>query len=75
MTDFNPELEKLIRESHDAICQLHDALLGVDGQGGMMRRVQHLEENYQKLNRNFWILVALLTGLGIIGGGIWGIFR
>ena len=70
MTEFTPELEKLIRETHDVALQTHDALLGIDGQGGIMRRVQCLENNYSKLNRNFWILVALLVGLGIIGGGV-----
>ena len=75
MTEFSPELEKLIRESHDAICQLHDAMLGIDGQGGIMKRVERLEHNYEKLNRNFWMLVTLLIGLGIIGGGLWGVFH
>jgi hypothetical protein len=75
MTEFSPELEKLIRKSHDAICQLHDAMLGIDGQGGIMKRVDLLEHNYAKLNRNFWMLVCLLIGLGIIGGSLFGIFR
>jgi hypothetical protein len=71
MAEFTKELENLIRESHDDIRQLHDALIGIDGQGGMMRRVQTLENNYAKLNRNFWILVAFLTGTSILGTGIW----
>ena len=75
MAEFTPELEKLIRESHDSIQRLEQALLGVDGQGGMMRKVELLELNYARLNRNFWVLVSLLCGLGIIGGGLWGIFH
>jgi hypothetical protein len=84
MDGFTPELEKLIRELHDAICQLHDAIIGIDGQGGILRRLEvlekadridRLERNYAKLNRNFWSLVALLVGLGIISGGLWGLLR
>lgn len=75
MVEFTPELEKLIRETHDSVNQLHDALLGIDGKGGIINRVQCLEDNYAKLNRNFWILVALLVGLGIIGGGIVGLIH
>ena len=75
MAEFTPELESLIRESHDSIKRLENALLGIDGQGGIMRRVQCLEDNYAKLNQRFWMLVSLLIGLGIIGGGLWGIFH
>jgi Mg2+ and Co2+ transporter CorA len=66
MPEFTIDCEKLIRESHDSIKRLEDALLGINGQGGMMRRVQELENNYSKLNRNFWILVSLLIGSGVL---------
>ena len=75
MGEFTPELEKIIRESHDSIRRLEDALLGVNGQGGIMRRVEYLESHYAKLNRNFWILVSLLIGSGILAGGIVGLLR
>jgi len=70
MTDF-AEIERLCRESHDAIIKLEQALLGTNGQGGIMRRVEYLENHYARLNRNFWILVALLAGSGVLGGSIW----
>ena len=73
MTEFTPELEKLIRESHDSIQRLEQALLGVNGQGGMIRRVEELEGNYSKLNRNFWVLVALLVGSGMLSVGVLGV--
>ena len=74
MPEFTAECEQLIRESHDSIRRLEDALLGVNGQGGILRRVENLELNYAKLNRNFWILIALLIGSGVISLGVVGIF-
>ncbi len=75
MIEFTPALEEIIRESHDSIKRLEDALLGINGQGGIMRRVETLELHYAKLNRNFWVLVALLVGSGILGGGIYALLQ
>jgi hypothetical protein len=73
MPEFTEECYKLIRESHDTIKRLESALLGIDGQGGIMRKVEDLENNYAKLNRNFWILVSLLVGSGVLGASLWGL--
>ena len=72
MTDLeNKQLEELTRK----VDRIYQGLFGVSEteDKGMCGKVKELEAGYATLNRNYWILVALLTGLGIIGGGIWGL--
>ena len=66
---------KQIEDTHDVVVRVSAILLGVNGNPGLVKRVEDVCTNYEKLNTRFWILVATLVGSGALGGGIWAILR
>lgn len=69
MAEFTERHIKLIEESHDTLNTLKSVLLGANGNPGLVKQVNDVCEDHQSLKARFWMLVAFLTGLGIIGGG------
>lgn len=67
-------LTKDEREALDEIqkrtTEVSTVLLGVDGSPGLVDEVKELAKGYGKLKRNFWLLVGILAGSGVIGGGL-----
>lgn len=64
-------------ERDDLIKETHQALLGIKGteDKGLVGDFKNLSKSHYNLRRNFWYLVGVLTGLGIIGGGLYGLFN
>lgn len=63
------------------IQEVHQGMYGVPGTDdrglmGDMRdmrgRINGLGTSHGRLKRNFWILVGILTGLGVLGGSTYG---
>ncbi|KKL96448.1 hypothetical protein LCGC14_1844410 [marine sediment metagenome] len=74
LTREERELLKEIRDEQREIreeqVKISTVLLGPDGQDGLVEKVDNVADGYGKLKRNFWMLVGVLTGSGVIGGGI-----
>lgn len=75
--------KRLIRETHDSVLKLTVTLLGTPDteDTGLMGEVKNMQDahnclakKHTKLSHNFWILVGILIGSGILGTGIWGLF-
>ena len=58
------------QEDHDMILKLYTEIVGLDGNPGLAETVRQLACRHNKLSRNFWMLVGILTGSGVIGAGI-----
>ncbi len=56
------------------VSEIKQVLKGYNGQEGLVKRVETVCDEHNKLSRNFWILVAFLIGSGIISGTIIGVF-
>ncbi len=52
---------------------LHTVLLGANGAEGLVEEVKSIAKGYGKLKRNFWMLVGILVGSGVIGGSVAGL--
>ena len=66
---------QMIEETHGTVIELKTVILGVPGtaNGGLVKQVNDVSKSHGKLKRNFWILVGLLIGSGILGSGIYGL--
>lgn len=65
--------DKLIEEIYTTVTELKTVMLGKEGTDdkGLLGEVHKLSNSHYKLRTRFWILVAFLTGSGVLGGGIW----
>ena len=70
----NGDLEAMVRETHDKVNTLFTTLLGVPhtSDKGLCGRFEAHGCELFKLKRNFYILVGVLIGLGVITGGAYG---
>lgn len=75
------EEQQMIKEARDTARDLKTVLVGLNGDEGLCGDVKDLvnslgalAKSHGRLKRNFWILVGVLVGSGIIGGGI-GLFN
>lgn len=64
------------------LIEIHAALFGVDGQGGVCRDMEECRKDrkdlwisHNSLRRNFWGLVAFLAGSGVLTGAGIAIFE
>ena len=66
-----------IRDSQNDIKReqtvIHTVLLGANGAEGLVEEVKSIAKGYGKLKRNFWMLVGILVGSGVIGGSVFGL--
>lgn len=71
------ELAIIIRKIDEKITTIYTVLLGVpDTQnGGLVDKVNNVCEEHKKLSKNFFILVGVLAGSGLLGGSIAGIIQ
>jgi hypothetical protein len=79
---MNPLQEQMLAETHQTVTQLKTILIGMNGDQGLVgevkcvkREVETLGSKHDKLSRSFWLLVGVLTGSGVIAGGVWGIVQ
>ena len=79
LTKEERELLKEIREDQKVIREdqivVNTVLLGTDGSPGLVKEVTDLAKGHGKLKRNFWILVGILVGSGVVGSGIYGVLN
>ena len=61
----------ILVKTHDKVIELTVILLGSRGDNGLIGDVKRLSSSHSKLRRNFWLLVGVLIGSGIISAGIW----
>jgi len=75
---------KLLQEARDAALESMTLLKGANG-GGLIShvsshddefnnvhtRIDDSDQRHNKLSRNFWALVGILVGSGVIGGSLW----
>ena len=75
MVELSDEQAKKIDQALTSIVEIRTVLLGAEGEkdAGLCSEVKELQKGQTTLNRNFWVLVALLVGLGLLGGGVWGL--
>ncbi len=62
--------KEIITKTHDKVTELTAILLGSRGDNGLIGDVRRLANSHYKLRRNFWLLVGVLVGSGVIGAGI-----
>jgi len=74
--------KKTLQETHDNGIKVKTVLLGVNGDDGLVGDVKRMCEKqvrqtseHNKLKRNFYLLVGILTGSGVLYGGIAGISK
>ena len=65
------EERQKLDETHDTVIQLKTVLIGVNGQEGLVRKV---EANSKRSTRNS-IIIAAILGSGVLGGGIMGVIQ
>ena len=63
--------EQTDKEIIKMITEMHTVLLGTDGQDGLCRRVGSLEKKVT----NIIIFLAVLTGTGLVGTGIFELIK
>ena len=70
------EEKAILQDIKDDQTEIKTVLLGVPNTDdrGLVGDVKALAEGHGKLKRNFWTLVGILIGSGIIGSGIYGLF-
>ena len=68
---------ELLQEARDAALESMVLLKGANG-GGLISHVsahddaiENINTLHDKLSRNFWTLVGVLIGSGVIGGSLW----
>ena len=72
-----PNQKQLIQEIHETVTILKTVLLGVPGteDNGLVGKVDEVHRSHYRLKRNFYILIGVLVGSGILGTGIWGLLN
>ncbi|OGN89803.1 MAG: hypothetical protein A2158_01685 [Chloroflexi bacterium RBG_13_46_14] len=70
MPEFTKEHEKTIQETHDTVLEIKTVLLGKNGDEGMCGQLKDLIASHYTLKRNFWILVGILIGSGVISSTV-----
>ncbi len=89
MSALNHDEIRLIRETHDKVVKLHTVLLGTNGDTGLVGEVREIrlkheqdkqvcEQERSTIKKHINILcitVAASAGLGVLGGGIYGLLK
>lgn len=68
--------KQILQETHDAVIRLETKLpFIVEEVKEVKSDLDDLSHSHGKLKRNFWMLVGILTGSGVIGGGLYGLLN
>lgn len=62
--------KKQQEEMYEAVIELKTAVIGANGKGGLLDKVEALAQGHGKLKKNFWMLVGILSGSGVLAGGL-----
>jgi len=61
---------KKLDETHDTVNKLKTTLVGMNGDEGLVGDFKKVAESHYKLRRNFYLLLGVLIGSGILTGSI-----
>jgi hypothetical protein len=82
MSELTDNERKQIQETHDTVIRLHALLIGSNGDEGICGDIKSLKDNietlyskHNRLSRNFYILVGILAGSGVLVSGLLGLFK
>ena len=75
MADFTERHEMMLQETHDAAIKIQAVILDTDGHKGLASKVDDMCESHYRLKRNFWLLVGVLSGSGVITGAVLGVLN
>lgn len=76
--------KELLEKTHDTVIELKTILVGMPdsedkGLVGELKDlktdVKELNCRHRRLSRNFWILIGILAGSGVLGSGLWGLLN
>ena len=59
------------KSDHDRLIEIHGALLGINGQKGLIREVKDLKVDYYSFKKTVLAVFFFLLGTGVLGTGIW----
>ncbi len=64
--------EQMLTEIHDKVTRMETVILGVPDTDnrGLCGEVKNLRKDMNHFKRNFWVLVGVLTGSGVISVGV-----
>ncbi len=63
------------KSDHDILVEIHAAVCGINGQGGLLREHKKLSEDYYRFKRYVLITASFLVGSGILGTGIMALIK
>lgn len=73
-----PMPKGMLQKTHDEVIKLKTVLLGANGDEGLIGEIKNIKTDVKTLNnrqhrmsRNFWLLIGILVGSGILGTGVW----
>ena len=68
--------KQMILETHDAVIRLETVLpyMAEDIKDNK-ENIENLSHSHGRLKKNFWLLVGLLVGSGVITGGVMGVLN
>ena len=68
--------KQMIQETHDSVIKLETTIpFVIDEIKDVKVNVKNLSASHGKLKKNFWILVGVLVGSGVLGTGIYGLLN
>ena len=73
--EFTDKHEKWLSETKETTAIIKSVLLGVNGNPGLVRKVEESCKRQDTLDRRLTLLIGILIGLGIIAGGTAGILK
>lgn len=68
--EFTSDHARILQETHDNMLEVKTVLLGKNGDPGLCGEVNQVKKSHSTLKRNFWILVGLLIGSGVIASSV-----
>ncbi len=59
------------KTDHDRLIEIHGALLGINGQKGLLREVKDLKDDYYSFKKAVLAVFFFLLGTGVLGVSFW----
>ena len=59
------------KTDHDLLTEIHSAVMGVNGQGGILRELKNHNGRIHRIE----LILAGMAGSGLLGGGIFGLVK
>lgn len=62
------ERDNMIQETHETVTELRSAVIGVNGKGGLIDKVEEVCVDHAKLKNKVTLLIGILAGSGALTG-------